>query len=77
MVTVLEIDSDESTSGIIAWNSAGYSMEPAATIVPWPSMRRGTDITVPIIPGFVSVILAPVRSSGDSLFVRALAISAS
>ncbi len=49
-------------------------MEPVATIVPCPAIRRGTDATVPIPPGLVSVMLAPTRSSAESVFVRALSI---
>jgi hypothetical protein len=30
-----------------------------ATIVPWPGISRGTLATVPIPPGFVSVMFAP------------------
>ena len=54
----------------------GYAIEPVATIVPWPSIRRGTDATVPIPPGFVSEMLAPTRSSAPSVFVRAFSTSA-
>ncbi len=42
----------------------GYAMDPVATIVPWPSMSRGTDATVPRPPGLVSVTEAPRSSSG-------------
>src|SRR5882762_11592826 len=50
---------------------------PVAMIEPCPFMRRGTEATVPIVPGFVSVIVAPAKSSGTSLLVRALSTSAS
>ncbi|CAB4928747.1 unannotated protein [freshwater metagenome] len=49
-------------------------MEPVATIVPLPDMRRGTEATVPMPPGFVSWTLAPCMSSPVSLLSRALAI---
>ena len=44
---------------------------------PWPGMSRGTEWTVPIIPGFVIVPVVPAKSSGVSLFVRTLRISSS
>ena len=50
---------------------------PVATIVPCPGMRRGTLAVVPSVPGLVSVIVAPAKSSGDSLFVRAFSTSSS
>ena len=53
------------------------AIEPVATIVPCPTMSRGTEATVPMPPGFVSVTLAPTRSSAESVFVRAFSISAS
>jgi hypothetical protein len=53
------------------WNSAGYSRAPAPMMQPWPFMRRGTECTVPMPPGFVSEIVAPWKSSALSLFCRA------
>ena len=44
---------------------------------PCPGMRRGTECTVPIIPGFVIVPVVPAKSSGESLFVRTLRMSSS
>jgi hypothetical protein len=35
-------------------------MAPVAMIVPWPGISRGTDATVPMPPGFVRVMFAPV-----------------
>ena len=52
-------------------------MAPVAMIEPWPFMRRGTDATVPIVPGFVRVIVAPAKSSGRSRLVRAFSTSVS
>ncbi len=49
-----------------------WRIAPVAMIEPWPFMRRGTEATVPIVPGLVSVIVAPAKSSGRSLLVRAL-----
>jgi hypothetical protein len=40
-------------------------------------MRRGTDWTVPIVPGFVSVTVTPAKSSGAILLVRTLRMSSS
>jgi hypothetical protein len=40
-------------------NSAGYSMAPTPMIVPWPGIRRGTEWTVPIVPGLVRLIVVP------------------
>ena len=34
-------------------------MLPTPTMTPWPGISRGTDCTVPIVPGLVSVTLAP------------------
>ena len=44
---------------------------PVAMIEPWPFMRRGTDATVPNVPGFVSCIVPPAKSSGKSRLLRA------
>ena len=44
---------------------------------PWPGMSRGTEWTVPIIPGLVIVAVVPAKSSGESLFVRTLRMSSS
>jgi hypothetical protein len=40
-------------------------------------MSRGTEAIVPRPPGLVSEMLAPVRSSALSVFVRALSTSPS
>ncbi len=43
-----------------AWASpGGKAIAPVATIVPWPGISRGTEATVPMPPGLVSVIWAP------------------
>ena len=57
--------------------SAGYAIVPTPMMKPWPGMRRGTEWTVPIIPGFVIVAVVPAKSSGASLFVRTLRIRSS
>ena len=55
----------EIVEGDIAWYSAGYCIAPVAIIVPWPTINLGTEKTVPIVPGFVSVIVVPVNSDGS------------
>ena len=52
-------------------NSAGYSIAPTPTIVPWPAIRRGTEWLVPIVPGLVRLIVVPAKSSVVSLPLRA------
>ncbi len=46
-------------------------MAPTPMIVPWPCIRRGTECTVPMVPGLVSEIVVPAKSSTPSLFPRA------
>ena len=70
-VTTLLTARRESVSWEAPWNSAGYSMAPTPTIVPWPGMSRGTEWTVPIPPGLVSETVTPAKSSTVSLFARA------
>ena len=60
----------------IAPRPGGYPIAPVATIVPWPTISRGTEAIVPIPPGLVSVEFPPVRSSAVSVFVRAFSTSA-
>ena len=43
--------------------------------MPCPTISRGTDAMVPIPPGLVSEMLAPVRSSAVSVLVRAFSMS--
>jgi hypothetical protein len=40
-------------------------------MVPWPAISRGTECTVPMVPGLVRVIVVPTKSSAVSLFARA------
>ena len=42
-------------------------------MTPWPGISRGTDWTVPMVPGLVSVMVAPWKSSTASLLVLDLA----
>ena len=47
-------------------------MLPTPTITPCPGISRGTDWTVPIVPGLVSDTLAPWKSSTVSLLLLTL-----
>ena len=58
-------------SGEAPWYSAGYSIAPTPMIVPWPCISRGTEWTVPIVPGLVRLIVVPAKSSTVSLLLRA------
>ena len=62
----------ESVSWLAPWNSAGYSIAPTPTIVPWPCISRGTEWLVPRVPGLVSEIVVPLKSSAVRLPLRAL-----
>ena len=42
-------------------------MLPTPTMTPWPGIRRGTDWTVPMVPGFVMLTFAPWKSATVSL----------
>ena len=46
-------------------------MAPTATMRPWPGIRRGTLMTVPMPPGLVSVAVVPWKSASSSLESRA------
>ena len=77
IVTTFDTPRSASVRSSAAWYSAGKSIAPTPTMTPWPGISRGTDCTVPIVPGFVSVIVAPWKSSGVSLFVRTLRMRSS
>ncbi len=62
---------------LLPWNSAGYSMAPTPMMAPCPAVSRGTEWLVPIVPGLVSEIVVPAKSSALSEPVRALRISSS
>ena len=49
------------------WYSGGYSIAPTPMIVPWPFISRGTEWLVPMVPGLVSEIVVPWKSSTVSL----------
>ena len=46
-------------------------MAPAPMIAPWPVISLGTEWTVPMVPGLVSEIVTPEKSSAVSLPSRA------
>ena len=48
---------------------AGRPIAPVATIVPWPGISRGTEATVPMPPGLVSVMLRAHVGVGLQLVV--------
>ena len=52
-------------------------MAPVAMMAPWPGIRRGTEPTVPTVPGLVSEIVVPWKSSTVRRPVRARAIRSS
>ncbi len=52
------------------WYSGGYSIAPTPMIAPWPFISRGTEWLVPIVPGLVSEIVVPWKSSTVSLLSR-------
>ncbi len=62
---------------LLPWKCAGYSIAPTPTIVPWPAVRRGTEWFVPIVPGLVSEMVVPEKSSDPRPPVRALRIRSS
>ena len=79
LVTVItfETPSSRSFSGATVANSGGYVIAPTAMMLPCPAMSRGTEATVPSPPGLVSDIVAPAKSSGISLLVRAFSTTCS
>ncbi len=68
---ILLIARSVSCSSLIPLNSAGYSIAPTPTMVPWPDIRRGTEWFVPIVPGLVRLIVVPAKSSVVSFPARA------
>lgn len=68
---VLPMPSSTSVFSEEPWNSAGYSRAPAPMMQPWPFIRRGTEWTVPMPPGFVSESVVPAKSPATSLLPRA------
>ena len=74
---ILEMPISASRSSLAPWNSAGYSIAPTPTIVPWPCISRGTEWFVPSVPGLVSVSVVPAKSSAFRAPLRALCTIAS
>jgi hypothetical protein len=66
-----------SFSALAPWNCAGYSIAPTPMIAPWPCISRGTEWLVPSVPGLVSVMVVPAKSSACRLPARALCTIAS
>ncbi len=66
-----------SAFSLVPWNSAGYSMAPTPMMVPWPAVSRGTEWLVPMVPGLVSEIVVPAKSSAVSELLRALRMMSS
>ena len=64
---ILETLMSTSLSGSEPWNSGGYSIEPTPMIAPWPCISRGTEWLVPMVPGLVSVMVVPAKSSTRQL----------
>ena len=46
-------------SGAAPCHSVGKSRAPTPMMAPWPSINRGTECCVPIVPGFVTLIVVP------------------
>ena len=46
-------------------------MAPVAMIAPWPGIKRGTEPSVPTVPGLVSEMVVPSKSGTVSLLLRA------
>ena len=74
-VTTLLTAIRASVSSFVPWNSAGYSIDPTPRIKPCPSIKRGTEWTVPMVPGLVSETVVPAKSSTVSPPERAFLIS--
>ncbi len=77
MVSVRPIPAMAMVRGSAPSYSGGKPMRPTPTITPWPGIRRGTDWTVPIVPGLVRVAVVPAKSSGVTLPDRTLATTSS
>ncbi len=64
-------------SSLAPWYSAGYSIAPTPMMVPWPFISRGTECTVPMVPGLVRLRVVPAKSSAASLPARARRMTSS
>ena len=74
---ILETPISARRSSEAPWNSAGYSIAPTPTMVPWPCISRGTEWLVPSVPGLVREMVVPAKSSAVSAPGRALCTIAS
>ena len=61
-----------SVRSLVPWYWAGYSIAPTPMIAPCPLVSRGIEWFVPIVPGLVSEIVVPAKSSVVSAPLRAL-----
>ena len=77
MVMILDTPSVARVAGSAPSNDVGKPRLPTPTMVPWPGMSRGTDCTVPMVPGLVRLTVTPAKSSAVSLLVRTLRIRSS
>ncbi len=66
-----------SACSLVPWKCAGYSIAPTPTIVPCPACSLGTEWFVPMVPGLVSEIVVPAKSSAVSEPPRALRMMSS
>ena len=68
-------------SAMVRWSAAvkavGNPRVPTPTITPWPGINRGTERSVPIVPGFVRVTVTPAKSSGLSRLLLAFRMRSS
>ena len=62
---------------LVPWYCAGYSIAPTPMIAPWPLVSRGIEWFVPMVPGLVSEIVVPAKSSAVSAPLRALRMTSS
>ena len=64
MVRVRPSPARASDSGSAPSYSGGNPIRPTPTISPCSGISRGTDWTVPTVPGLVRVAVVPAKSSG-------------
>ena len=64
-------------AGVGGLEPGGKPRAPTPTMSPWPGISRGTDCTVPSVPGLVRVTVVPAKSSGAILLVWTLRTSSS
>ena len=76
-MTILLIAIRAIVSSEAPWYAAGYSIAPTPTMQPWPAISRGTECSVPIVPGLVRLIVVSAKSSTASFHDLALRIRSS